>query len=44
MVYPDMYCWGYNNSIDDDKAFTKDGIVPKIVMKMIAKVTSSPRN
>ena len=40
MVYPDSTCWGYNSTVDDDKAFTYDGMMPKTVMAMVDRVTS----
>ena len=41
MVYPDSQCWGYSNTLDDDKAFTRDGMMPKTIMSMVKRVTSS---
>ena len=40
MVYPDSKCWGYSGTLDDDKAFTYDGMMPTAVMKMVNRVTT----
>ena len=41
MVYPDSQCWGYNGTATDDKAFTRDGMMPKTIMSMVDRVTSA---
>ena len=41
MVYPDSKCWGYSGTVTDDKAFTRDGMMPKTIMSMVDRVTSS---
>jgi len=40
MVYPDSKCWGYNNTLEDDKAFTKAGMMPTAIMNMVTRVTT----
>ena len=41
MVFPDSNCWGYNDTVDDDKAFTHDGMMPKTIMSMVKRVTTA---
>ena len=41
MVYPDSKCWGYSNTLNDPKAYTKQGMVPTAVMNMVNRVTSA---
>ena len=41
MVYPDSPCWGYIHSVTDDKQFTRDGMMPKTIMSMVERVTST---
>ena len=41
MVYPDSECWGYSRTLDDEKAFTHDGMMPKTIMSMVERVTSA---
>ena len=41
MVFPNSACWGYNGSVEDEKAFTKDGMMPKTIMSMVERVTST---
>ena len=41
VVYPDSKCWGYSDTLTDDKAFTKDGMMPKTIMSMVERVTST---
>lgn len=40
MVYPDSVCWGYNGSLEDDKMFTHEGMMPKTITAMMERVTS----
>lgn len=42
MVYPDSACWGYSNTLTDDLMFTYDGMMPKAIVSMMERVTSSP--
>ena len=41
IVYPDSECWGYSDTLADDKAFTKEGMMPKTIMSMVERVTST---
>ena len=39
MVYPDSECWDNHGKVDEDNYMTKEGLYPRVFMKMIERLT-----